>query len=90
MFLKSLCQENKNDLLQIVCGYHRLNLPERGSKINFQPLEHMQPIEFRRFSASDLGYSDKYIDKITKVSKDDSEVRLSNDYPAFSDTFPVH
>ncbi|KAG6426964.1 hypothetical protein SASPL_111203 [Salvia splendens] len=69
-------RENKNDLLQIVCGYHRLNLPERGSKVNFQPLEHMQPIEFRRFSAADLGYSDKYIEKITKVSKEDSEVKL--------------
>ncbi|XP_042050034.1 uncharacterized protein LOC121795567 [Salvia splendens] len=69
-------RENKNDLLQIVCCYHRLNLPGRGSKINFQPLEHMQPIEFRRFSTSDLGYSDKYIDKITKVSKEDSEVKL--------------
>ncbi|KAL1550101.1 hypothetical protein AAHA92_18109 [Salvia divinorum] len=69
-------RENKNDLLQIVCGYHRLNLPERGSKIIFQPLEHMQPIEFRRFSASDLGFSDKYLDKILEVSKEDSQVKL--------------
>lgn len=75
-FLQSLCQENKNDLLQIVCGYHRLNLPERGSKIIFQPLENMQPIEFQRFSASDLGLSEKYLDHILKLSKEDSQVRL--------------
>lgn len=85
-FLQSLSQENKNDLLQIVCGYHRLNLPERGSKIIFQPLDHMQPIEFRRFSASDLGLSEKFLDHILKVSGEDSQVRVSNDYLAFGDT----
>lgn len=75
LFLQSLCQENKNELLQIVCGYHRLRLPERGSKIIFQPLEHMQSIECQRPSVSELGLCDKYLDHILKESQEDSQVR---------------
>ncbi|XP_068657945.1 uncharacterized protein [Aristolochia californica] len=41
-------KENKNDLLQIVCGYHALPLPLRGSEVIFQPLEHLQPIKYSR------------------------------------------
>ncbi|KAG8641857.1 hypothetical protein MANES_12G041101v8 [Manihot esculenta] len=54
-------REHKNDLLQIVCSYHSLPLPQRGSKIVFKPLEHLQAIEYRRPSASDLGFSEIYL-----------------------------
>ncbi|KDP26451.1 hypothetical protein JCGZ_17609 [Jatropha curcas] len=55
-------RENKNDLLQIVCGYHSKSLPQRGSEIIFQPLEHLQAIVYRRHSASDLGFAENYLD----------------------------
>ncbi|KAJ0626964.1 putative cDENN domain, uDENN domain, tripartite DENN domain, DENN domain lobe protein [Helianthus annuus] len=41
-------KENKNDLLQIVCGYHSLPVPSYGGKIHFKPLEHLQAIEYCR------------------------------------------
>ncbi|GAV84174.1 DENN domain-containing protein [Cephalotus follicularis] len=49
-------RENKNDLLQIVCGYHALHLPERGCDVVFQPLAHLQPIVYRRPHISALGF----------------------------------
>lgn len=55
-------RENKNDLLQIVCGYHALPLPQRGSELVFHPLEHLQAIMFRRPPVSSLGLCEKYID----------------------------
>ncbi|KAG2713742.1 hypothetical protein I3760_04G189500 [Carya illinoinensis] len=48
-------KENKNDLLQIVCGYHALPLPAQGSELVFQPLEHLQAIKYRRPPISTLG-----------------------------------
>ncbi|XVF32307.1 hypothetical protein REPUB_Repub17cG0070800 [Reevesia pubescens] len=51
-------RENKNDLLQIVCRYHALSLPPRGSEIVFQPLEHLQAIEYVRPPVSALGMDD--------------------------------
>lgn len=57
-------RENKNDLLQIVCGYHSMSLPHRGSEIIFHPLEHLQAIVYRRPSVSDLGFSENYLDTI--------------------------
>ncbi|KAK8717923.1 hypothetical protein V6N13_045173 [Hibiscus sabdariffa] len=53
-------KENKNDLLQIVCGYHALALPPRGSEIIFQPLEHLQAIEYVRPPISDLALDESY------------------------------
>ncbi|GMI69265.1 hypothetical protein like AT2G20320 [Hibiscus trionum] len=53
-------KENKNDLLQIVCGYHALALPPRGSEIIFQPLKHLQAIEYVRPPISDLGLDESY------------------------------
>ncbi|KAL4367084.1 hypothetical protein GQ457_05G003570 [Hibiscus cannabinus] len=53
-------KENKNDLLQIVCGYHALALPERGSEIVFQPLEHLQAIEYVRSPLSALALDENY------------------------------
>ncbi|KAI7734858.1 hypothetical protein M8C21_008796 [Ambrosia artemisiifolia] len=41
-------KENKNDLLQIVCGYHALPVPSYGGKIHFKPLDHLQAIEYYR------------------------------------------
>ncbi|XP_009790646.1 uncharacterized protein [Nicotiana sylvestris] len=68
-------RENKNDLLQIVCSYHSLPLPPRGSKIVFQPLEHLQAIEYERISVSELGISEKHLgtsmkdaDEVAKVN----------------------
>ncbi|KAK3193332.1 hypothetical protein Dsin_024642 [Dipteronia sinensis] len=55
-------RENKNDLVKIVCGYHALPLPARGSEIVFQPLNHLQAIEYTRPPASALGICQKYLD----------------------------
>ncbi|KAJ3682440.1 hypothetical protein LUZ60_015013 [Juncus effusus] len=49
---------NNNEPLQIVCGYHSLNIPPRGSDIVFHPLEHLQPINYHRSQVSYLGYGD--------------------------------
>ncbi|XP_024973837.1 uncharacterized protein LOC112512205 [Cynara cardunculus var. scolymus] len=45
-------REHKNDLLQIVCGYHALPVPSYGGKIVFRPLEHLQTIEYYRTAFS--------------------------------------
>uniref|UniRef100_A0A2N9EK12 UDENN domain-containing protein n=1 Tax=Fagus sylvatica TaxID=28930 RepID=A0A2N9EK12_FAGSY len=57
-------KENKNDLLQIVCGYHALPLPPRGSELVFQPLEHLQAIEYRRPPVSSLGFHENNLDSL--------------------------
>ncbi|KAM3731209.1 hypothetical protein ACB098_12G145300 [Castanea mollissima] len=49
-------KENKNDLLQIVCGYHVLSLPPRGSELLFQPLEHLQAVVYMRPPVAALGF----------------------------------
>lgn len=36
-------------------------LPQQGSEIVFQPLEHLQAIEYKRPSVSDLGFSENYL-----------------------------
>ncbi|XP_006854448.2 uncharacterized protein LOC18444210 isoform X2 [Amborella trichopoda] len=53
---------HKNDLLQIVCGYHQFPIPSRGEEIVFQPLEHLQPIRYSRPSVPSLGLGGKYGD----------------------------
>ncbi|KAH1129016.1 hypothetical protein J1N35_000394 [Gossypium stocksii] len=53
-------KENKNDLLQIVCSYHVLALPQRGSDIVFQPLEHLQAIEYVRPPISALAMDESF------------------------------
>ncbi|WCJ38232.1 DENN (AEX-3) domain-containing protein [Euphorbia peplus] len=50
-------REHKNEPLQIVCGYHSLPLPERGSEVVYQPLEHLQAIKYRRPTTSGLHFS---------------------------------
>lgn len=54
-------KENKNDLLQIICGYHAMPLPQRGNRIVFQPLDHLQAIEYKRPPTSDLGFCNNYL-----------------------------
>ncbi|XP_022029126.1 uncharacterized protein LOC110930196 [Helianthus annuus] len=41
-------KENKNEMLQIVCGYHALPVPSYGGKVHFKPLEHLHAIEYYR------------------------------------------
>ncbi|XP_044492088.1 uncharacterized protein LOC123215881 isoform X2 [Mangifera indica] len=55
-------REHKNDLLQIVCSYHALLIPPRGSEIVFQPLKHLQSIKYSRHPVSALGISEKDLD----------------------------
>ncbi|TQD87462.1 hypothetical protein C1H46_026974 [Malus baccata] len=55
-------RENKNDLLQILCGFHALPLPQRGSELSFQPLEHLQATEYRRPSVAALGFDENSVD----------------------------
>ncbi|XP_031250200.1 uncharacterized protein LOC116108064 isoform X1 [Pistacia vera] len=57
-------RDHKNDLLQIVCGYHALPIPPRGSGIVFQPLKHLQSIEYSRHPVSALGISEKDLDTV--------------------------
>ncbi|KAE8681744.1 alcohol dehydrogenase class-3 [Hibiscus syriacus] len=54
-------RENKNDILGIVCAYHAISLPPRGSEIIFQPLEHLQAIEYVRLPVSALGVDESLI-----------------------------
>ncbi|CAN6486082.1 unnamed protein product [Victoria cruziana] len=53
---------NKNELLQIVCSYHALPLPLRGSEMVFQPLEHLQPIKYCRPHVSALDLDARFTD----------------------------
>ncbi|XP_028765596.1 uncharacterized protein LOC114723564 [Neltuma alba] len=59
-FLMEWARETKNDLLQIVCGYHTLSIPPRGSEFIFHPLEHLQAIGYRRASVAALGFHGNY------------------------------
>uniref|UniRef100_A0A1D1XYC1 DENN domain-containing protein 5B n=1 Tax=Anthurium amnicola TaxID=1678845 RepID=A0A1D1XYC1_9ARAE len=53
---------NNNEELQIVCSYHSLPIPRRGSEIVFRPLEHLQPVKYSRSGVSALGLSGTYSD----------------------------
>ncbi|KAH7836510.1 hypothetical protein Vadar_002237 [Vaccinium darrowii] len=69
-------RENKNDIIQIVCGYHAMPLPMRGSEIVFQPLEHLQAIEYRRPPVTALRLSERYLDQKFQHSQEGAEVNL--------------
>ncbi|KAL4352946.1 hypothetical protein GQ457_06G028530 [Hibiscus cannabinus] len=60
-FILEWARENKNDILRIVCAYHALSLPPRGSEIIFQPLEHLQAIEYERPPVSDLELDESFL-----------------------------
>ncbi|KAJ4851345.1 hypothetical protein Tsubulata_005718 [Turnera subulata] len=47
-------RENKNEMLQIISAYHAQTIPQRGSELVFQPLEHLQAITYKRASVFDL------------------------------------
>lgn len=61
-FIMEWARDNKNELLQILSSYHSQPIPQRGSEIVFQPLEHLQAIKYKRASVSDLGFSENLID----------------------------
>lgn len=50
-------------------------LPPRGSKIVFQPLEHLQAIEYERISVSELGISEKHLGTSMKDADEVAKVR---------------
>jgi hypothetical protein len=54
-------KDHNNDSLQLVCGYHSLAIPSRGSEVVFHPLEHLQSISYTRPPVSALGLSEEYI-----------------------------
>ncbi|GMJ09037.1 hypothetical protein like AT2G20320 [Hibiscus trionum] len=60
-FILEWARDNKNDILRIVCAYHALSLPPRGSEIIFQPLEHLQAIEYERPPVSALELDESFI-----------------------------
>ncbi|OVA02289.1 DENN domain [Macleaya cordata] len=71
-------REHKNDLLQIICGYHSLPLPPRGSETVFQPLEHLQAIKYRRPAVFDLGLCEDFPDiKLQRSLAAEVNVRLA-------------
>ncbi|GAB2298555.1 hypothetical protein Dimus_032622 [Dionaea muscipula] len=59
-------RHNRNDLLQIVCGYGSLPIPPRGGEIIFQPLEHLQAIQYKRPPVSALGVDEKLLEQESK------------------------
>jgi hypothetical protein len=67
-------KDHNNDSLQLVCGYHSLAIPSRGSEVVFHPLEHLQSISYTRPPVSALGLSEEYI-----CSSDSKEVYLISD-----------
>ncbi|XP_075507146.1 uncharacterized protein LOC142543650 isoform X1 [Primulina tabacum] len=69
-------RESKNDLLQLVCGYHSIPLPPRGSQIIFRPLEHLQASEYQRPPISALGLCEKYLDIEMKNCNKVTQVKL--------------
>uniref|UniRef100_A0A7N1A0N7 UDENN domain-containing protein n=1 Tax=Kalanchoe fedtschenkoi TaxID=63787 RepID=A0A7N1A0N7_KALFE len=70
-------KENKNDLLQIVSGYHALPVPARGSELNFLPLEHLQPIQYLRPRVSSLGECEKYLNLRQPLNAAEVNVKLA-------------
>ncbi|KAF2554009.1 hypothetical protein F2Q68_00033396 [Brassica cretica] len=62
-------KEHNNDALQLICGYHSLAIPSRGSEVVFQPLEHLQSIAYTRPPVSALGLSEEFV-----YSSDSSEM----------------
>ncbi|XP_062148406.1 uncharacterized protein LOC133857238 isoform X1 [Alnus glutinosa] len=76
-------KENKNDLLQIVCGYHALPLPAQGSELVFRPLEHLQPIEYRRPPVAALGLHENNLDSL-EASEVNAKLAAAEDALALS------
>ncbi|KAF3960566.1 hypothetical protein ACB098_12G145300 [Castanea mollissima] len=75
-------KENKNDLLQIVCGYHVLSLPPRGSELLFQPLEHLQAVVYMRPPVAALGFQNN-LDSL-EVAEVDAKLAAAEEALALS------
>ncbi|KAL9675418.1 hypothetical protein QQ045_003620 [Rhodiola kirilowii] len=70
-------KENKNDLLQIVCSYHALPVPARGTELTFLPLEHLQPIRYIRPRASSLCLREHYLNLRQPLETAEINVKLA-------------
>lgn len=70
-----MSQENNNEALQIICRYHSLPVPSRGSEIIFHPLDHLQPFRYNRPGVSSLGLSGTYSDVELSYPSEVDEVR---------------
>ncbi|KAK8694058.1 hypothetical protein V6N13_071620 [Hibiscus sabdariffa] len=82
-FTLGWARENTNDILRIVCAYHSLSLPPWGSEIIFQPLEHLQAIEYVRPSVSDLGLDESFISS-SEPAKVDGKLAAAEEIIALS------
>ncbi|KAK6941303.1 uDENN domain [Dillenia turbinata] len=61
--------------LQIICEYHRLRCPARGTRIRFHPLEHLHPVEYCRPDETVLHIAGSTIDSSScKTSLELAEV----------------
>ncbi|KAJ6792658.1 Uncharacterized protein M6B38_238745 [Iris pallida] len=68
---------HNNEPLQIVCGYHSLPLPPRGSEVIFHPLEHLQPIKYCRPGVSSLDLGTSGIDPCTSTAVNEVNAQLA-------------
>ncbi|XP_006649392.2 uncharacterized protein LOC102701985 [Oryza brachyantha] len=69
---------HNNEPLQIVCGYHALDLPPRGGELVFHPLEHLQPVKYSRPVLSSLGLGDTNLDNgLTTIQQPEVNARLA-------------
>ncbi|RZC85956.1 hypothetical protein C5167_026622 [Papaver somniferum] len=53
---------NNHGSLQIICEYHRLRCPARGTTLLFRPLDHLHPLEFHRHGGSVFSLAGSTID----------------------------
>ncbi|MCL7039849.1 hypothetical protein MKW94_000831 [Papaver nudicaule] len=53
---------NNHGSLQIICEYHRLRCPARGTTLLFRPLDHLHPLEFHRPGGSVFNIAGSTID----------------------------
>ncbi|KAG9154348.1 hypothetical protein Leryth_000784 [Lithospermum erythrorhizon] len=70
-----MIKETKNDLLQVVCRYHSMDLPSRGSEIVFQPLEHVHGFVYRRPPVSVLGVDEKHLQSFLLGPRESAKVK---------------
>lgn len=68
-----MIRETENHLLQVVCSYHSMDLPSRGSEIFFQPLEHVHGFVYLRPPISALGIDEKHLQSYMLEPKESSK-----------------
>ncbi|GMH02544.1 hypothetical protein Nepgr_004383 [Nepenthes gracilis] len=74
-FTMEWAKEYRNDFLQIVCGYSSQPIPPRGGEIVFQPLEHLQAIQYMRPPVTVLGIDEKLLYQELKDPLKSAEVK---------------